>query len=398
MRVNCGTIYAEMRIGLVIPRFSAGGAEQVVLALAKEFRALGHEVTIVSIGSGGNMVPVFNKSGVDLVELGIQRQFRMSPFWLIDVIKSRNRIIGCLAEKRFDVVHTHLMGTDIDCLYAAKRAGVKAVVHTIHNVYEQYHRKNGMERVRNWRRRIAYAKYNHIYAVDDEVQAWAIKCGIVTPDHITTIRNGVNFSRLNISSSKEELRRRYDFKEGQIIALNVGSLTKQKNHVNLIMAMKTVVKGYPTVRLLIAGGGPLKDALQKKITEAGLGQVVELLGYRDDIPSLMKASDLFVFPSLWEGLPIALLEALATGLPAIVSDIPVHRKILDSGNIGWLIPTEDFEAVAGGILAALGSMGSSGKHLYGQRMVLESYSSKSMAEKYLASYIEILKKKGHHDS
>lgn len=384
-----------MKIGLVIPKFVAGGAEQVVMELAMEYKNLGHEVVIISMSSGGNMLNRFKKSCIKLKEFDLDRQFRFSPVWLVDVAKARKRIKHFLKEESFDVVHIHLMGPEIDFLHAARWVKTKVVVYTIHSVYRQFCSKEPIDKIKNWRRRKAYIKYDHIYAVDDEVKDWAIKCNMIKPDHISVVRNGIDFSRLHISLTKEELRRKYGWNQDEIVILNIGRLTEPKNQIALIRAIHLIFKKGINLRLVIVGDGPLKSFLEDEVRTLSLNHRVQLLGYREDIPSLLKAADVFAFPSLWEGLPIALLEALACDIRVVASNIPIHRKILGGGNFGWLTSISSPEEISDSILNALKNIESTNlKVSTAKKMVLENFSSKRMANDYIESYLKILKNKG----
>lgn len=385
----------KIKIGLVIAGFNTGGAEQVVFELAKEYKHLGHEVVVIGLSSGGNMLNRFKKSGIDLKEMDLERQFRFSPKWYLEVLRSRKIISHLFIQECFDVVHTHLMGTDIDCLYAARKAGTKVIVHTIQNVYRQFGSHHLVDKIRNWQRRKAYRKFDHIYAVADEVKKWAVKHDMVELEHISVIKNAIDFSRLEVGSSKEELRKTYGWEKDDLIILNIGSLTEQKNQSTLIKAVQLVLKRGIDLSLVIIGDGPLKTFLEEEICALDLNNRIQLLGYREDIPSLLKASDIFVFPSLWEGLPIALLEALACGIPVVASDIPVHRKILDNDNFGWLTPISNPERISDTLITVFQNKESSDlKSEAAKKMVSENYSSKRMAEDYIESYVEILRSKG----
>lgn len=379
-----------MKIGLIIPKFNAGGAEQVVLELAKQYKNIGHDVVIISMSMNGNMFSKFKESGITLKEFGINRQFRFSPGWFKDVLQAKKKIMQYLFEEKFDVIHTHLMGPDIDVLYPALKTKTKVIVHTIHNVYKQFRSKALLDIIRNWRRRRAYRKYNHVFAVDDEVKNWAIKCNILSPRHISTVKNGIDFSRLDVPLARDDIRSSNGWKRDEIIILNIGNLTKQKNQINLIRAVPLVLKKGINIRLVIAGDGPLRKHLENELQTLGLEDNVNILGYREDVPKLLRAADLFVFPSLWEGLPIALLEALACGIPVLASDVPIHQKILDNGNLGWLFAASSPEEISKGIFLAIKNRKTSErKSLASAEKIRQNYSSERMAKEYIDSYLEI---------
>jgi glycosyltransferase involved in cell wall biosynthesis len=129
------------------------------------------------------------------------------------------------------------------------------------------------------------------------------------------------------------------------VLLNVGRLSLQKGQQFAIQALVGIVQHYPQVKLLIAGDGPLESDLQTLITQLGLTAHVTLLGNRNDVPSLLRVADIFVFPSLYEGLPGSIIEAMQAGLPVIASDIPMMDGLVEHEVTGVLTPPKDVEAL-----------------------------------------------------
>lgn len=125
-----------------------------------------------------------------------------------------------------------------------------------------------------------------------------------------------------------------------------GRLSAEKGHRQLLSALPGVVSRHPTVRCWIAGEGPLEGALRDQINDLGLDGIVRLLGYRADVPELMRQADLVAFPSLREGFGNALLEGLTAGRPVVASDLPaVRHDVLRDGPGAWLVPPGDAEAL-----------------------------------------------------
>ncbi len=137
------------------------------------------------------------------------------------------------------------------------------------------------------------------------------------------------------------------------VILNVGRLTSAKNQIDLLRAMPMVVQETPTCRLIIAGGGDQYQLLARAIDQLGLTEHVSLLGNRDDIARLYRVADLFVLPSLYEGHPGAMVEAMIAGLPIVASDIPVHREVLMNGALGELASLDDIASLAQKIIILL---------------------------------------------
>jgi len=126
----------------------------------------------------------------------------------------------------------------------------------------------------------------------------------------------------------------------------VAGLREQKHHITLLRAMRAVVQVQERAMLLIAGTGPTETRLKEYIGKAGLDPYIRLLGRRDDVPDLLAASDLFVLPSRFEGLPICLLEAMAAGLPVVATNIPGNDEVVIDGETGCLVPRGDADRMA----------------------------------------------------
>lgn len=154
---------------------------------------------------------------------------------------------------------------------------------------------------------------------------------------------GVNIAEFRgVSIDRDMKRAELGVKPDRVLFLSVGELIERKNHKVLFQAMKEL--NDPRAVLLIAGDGELKDQLQQEINELGLQNSVRLLGYRSDVKELLKAADCFVFPSYQEGLPGALMEAMASGLSCIASRIRGNTDALQDS--GFMFDPDDADGLA----------------------------------------------------
>ena len=176
----------------------------------------------------------------------------------------------------------------------------------------------------------------HFIAVSEHVAAHCSAALGVSRDKVSVIYNCVEPARYAPVSPEALARTRAELglaPEARII-LSVGRLVVQKGQRHLIAALPQVLRQVPHAVLLIAGGGPLRAELQAQVSALALGDRVRLLGPRGDVPALYQMADLFAFPSLYEGLSVALVEALANALPAVVSDIPQNREVIEEAGQG----------------------------------------------------------------
>lgn len=150
-----------------------------------------------------------------------------------------------------------------------------------------------------------------------------------------------------------ELRIQFQKKEGCILVGSVGRLDKQKGYVDLIMAARHVADVRQDVRFVIAGDGPLREDLQRLIDKLALTGIVELCGFRSDIPEFLRSLDLFVSPSHWEGLPLVIVEAMLLNVPVVATDVCGNPEVVLPGRTGMLVASCDPLALAQAIVSTL---------------------------------------------
>jgi glycosyltransferase involved in cell wall biosynthesis len=177
------------------------------------------------------------------------------------------------------------------------------------------------------------------------------------------------------------------------LLLAVGNLYAVKGHSHLIDALALLADGHANVHLAIAGRGNLADSLQVRARELGLADRVHLLGLRSDIASLLAAADLFVLPSLAEGLPLALLEAMFAGRPIVASDVGEVRIVLNGGEAGLLVQPGNAAELARALNHLLTDPNEGAR--LGQRAALRAaseYAASRMVEQYAHLYFELWRK------
>lgn len=165
------------------------------------------------------------------------------------------------------------------------------------------------------------------------------------------IYNGVDGQRFcAVPEARARLRREFGCEDGDFVVGTGVVLSEQKGVAFLLGAARRVLDRAPEVRFVIAGEGPARPELERRARDLGLGERVRFLGYRRDIPEFLSAIDLYALPSLWEGLPLALLEALAAGKPIVATRVGGNPEIVEEGVHGCLVPPRDEAALADAIL------------------------------------------------
>jgi glycosyltransferase involved in cell wall biosynthesis len=218
------------------------------------------------------------------------------------------------------------------------------------------------------RPRVVYSEHNQIYSapagrkrrfrhyirmadaivtVSDDLRCTLARMGITR--NVEVIYNGIDPQRFRVADG-QGLRAELGVSSDEYLIGTAVVLTPQKGIEFLLAAIPTVLKQLPRARFMIAGDGYKKAELHAAAAALGVGDRLVFLGYRSDVPRFLNAMDLYVLPSLWEGLPLALIEALACGKPAVVSDVGGNREIVADGVNGRLVPPGDPEALARAII------------------------------------------------
>jgi glycosyltransferase involved in cell wall biosynthesis len=212
-------------------------------------------------------------------------------------------------------------------------------------------------------------------------ESWNRVVGLST-SRISVIPRGIEvgaFAGIDRGNARRIIRAELSLPESALILLSLGREQPQKGQRFLIEAMSRIVESVPEAILLIAGSPGLhSQILRQKVSDRGLETAVRFLGRRQDVPQLFGASDLFVFPSLYEGLGVSLLEAMAAGLAVITTDRPPMSEVVDNGLNGVLVPPGDPTALAEAVLELAGDpsarqrMGEAARSVVAARFSIDS--------------------------
>ncbi|MBP0623545.1 glycosyltransferase [Cupriavidus consociatus] len=323
-----------MRIMLLITCLQLGGAEQQVAALAMQYRLLGHAVSVVSLMPGCELTL---PEGVEVLMLNM----RKTPAALLGTLMQIRRFV---LRWRPDIVHSHLVHANLMARLLTRVCTVPATICTAHNYFE-----GGALRMLGYRLTDRWADLTT--QVSEEGRQRMIEVRAAPASRIVYVPNGFDTTRYRPSAGqRSDTRAELGLRPGDRLILNVGRLVPDKAQTTLIDAFAQASFGDDTV-LMIAGEGPQRDALARRIEQHGLTGRVILLGKRMDVPALLNAADLFVLSSLIEGMPLVVGEALASGCPVVATDasgVPAMVR-----GIGTLVPRGDTPALARAIRDAV---------------------------------------------
>jgi glycosyltransferase involved in cell wall biosynthesis len=160
------------------------------------------------------------------------------------------------------------------------------------------------------------------------------------------IRNGIDISRFTPSMAREDVRTTLGLADEDFMWLAIGRLTEQKAYPNLLRAFSTVVDSLPRSKLVVVGRGPLRAELESLVQASELRDSVSFLGFRDDVPELLAAADALIMGSRYEGMPNAVMEALASELPVVGTNVGAMPELIEEGVNGYLVPPSDPQALS----------------------------------------------------
>ena len=326
-----------LKIAQMLESGGPGGAETVLLQLSDELHARGHEI-----------IPVRYRDGETWLDGQLRdRAWEPEYFPLHRAIDwgAIGRLSAILESREVDVVHSHEFTMAVYGAAAAKRLGIPHVI-TMH----------GSQTVNSaLRRRIAlrwaFRRSAAVVAVSNATEQDLKERLGRSANGVVTVPNGIP-TRVGTPDGP---RREFGIVDGEVVLLAVGNLVERKGHIILLRALAQLTRDGCAVpwRLIIAGRGPEHDALTAFAREAGLADRVHLAGHRDDIPDLQAAASVLCMPSLWEGLPLAVLEGMHAGNCVVASRTSGIPEAITDGVNGVLVPPGDIAALASGLRPVL---------------------------------------------
>jgi glycosyltransferase involved in cell wall biosynthesis len=336
-----------------------GGLQQVVVNLCKTIDKNRFDVSILCLRNLGAFLPEVEKMGIKVFLL--PQKLNGTDYF------SFLKVAGILRKEKVDIIHTHNTQPFIDGTIGALLSGVKTIVHTDH--------------ARDFpdKRRYMFAEWlmSHfvykVVGVSEHTSNNLIRYDRISPQKVITIPNGIDLSRFSIELDKAKKKMELGIqKRDPIIGLGV-RLAEQKGITYLLKAMPEIIRHFPNITLLIAGEGPLEGKLKEEVLALGIDKNVRFIGPRLDIPEVLKVLNLYVLSSLWEGLPMVVLEAMAAKCPIVATNVGGTHRVITHRKNGSLVEPKNPEALSSEIIRVL--------------------SDKPLRSSYIQQSLKILKKK-----
>jgi len=320
----------------VIHSLATGGLENGVVNLVNTAGPEFRHVIVCVTGSGAMRDRL--KPDVEVFSIGKRPGNDLGAVW---------RLVSLLRRVRPTVVHSRNWAA-FDAIPAAGLARVPVVVHGEHG--RESADPHGRNRRRNRLRRILSPLVTRFVAVSRDLERWLVEDVRLPARKVLTIHNGVQLDRF-ARNSLPEARRALGLPAEALIIGTVGRLDPVKDQAGLVRSFAALLPTHPDAFLVLAGDGPCRPDLSRLIGELGVERRVRLLGDRPDVPLVLSAMDLFVLPSIAEGMSNTVLEAMATGLPVIATRVGGNPELVEDGVTGRLVAPQEprglTEAIAG---------------------------------------------------
>lgn len=314
-----------------------------LLPLMRAMRDAGHEV--VGVCADGDYADKVRMEGFRVETVSMHRSFN-----LLEHIATVRELKRLFAEEKFDIVHVHNPVASLVGRFAAWRAGVSKIVYTAHGFY--FHENMALPKrapfiALEW----LAGRVTDILFTQAEEDAETARRLRLARGPITAIGNGVDPMRFHDSidkASRDKLRRETGTAIDRVVVMGIGRLVAEKGFPELIEAMRDVDAELWVVgeRLKSDHAQNIEPMLEAMERDEELNARIHLLGYRADIPELLRAADIFVLASHREGMPRSIIEAMMCGLPVVATDIRGSREEVIDGETGVLVPVGDGDALA----------------------------------------------------
>jgi glycosyltransferase involved in cell wall biosynthesis len=337
---------AKTRILHVVPGLGHGGAEHQLLMNIQRLDGSRFESHVVHLYPRTQLAPLIEAAGARVHSIACS-----GPFGTARRILKLARLIRQLD---IDLVHTSNVDGELHGGIAGRMAGVP-VIGTLTNIANEpvrlvdnpYVNARKLRWAQRLRRLVLRRTHDRYIAISAYVSQSTIRAVGLPPAAIEVIYRGLPESGPAAEPHHvEAVRRELEMDRYYPVLLTVGRLVAQKGQRYLIEAMPEILRSHPRAQLLIVGMGILEQKLREQVNELGLRSSVRFLGRREDVPALMGAADMFVFPSLFEGLGVSLLEACASGLPCVASNVGPLPEVVENGVTGALVPSQDPTSLA----------------------------------------------------
>jgi len=363
---------------MMADEMAVGGVQHHLLGLAEGLQRDGFPVTVVTV-PGGYLQKQLKERGIPIESARLRRPFSLGG------VRDAVRV---LQRHKPAILHTHGGTAGFYGRLAARLIPGIRTVHTYHGI----HYLHSGDPIRRWILRVLdrflAAGTGRTICVASSDYGLVLRAKLARAGRASIIRYGIDLNRFD-GRRKQAVDSAAADRHAALIG-TVGRLHPQKGQRYFLESAAAVLRAMPSARFRVVGDGELRGELENLASELGISRNVEFTGASADVPSHLNDMDIFVLPSLWEGLPIALLEALAAGIPVIATRVDGICDVIDEGKNGVLVPPRDPAALADAILALLQNSSRRRQLAAAGRATVESgYDIRSMIQSIERVYLDV---------
>lgn len=380
----------KLRVLECIRQGQIGGGESHLLSLVENLDRNRFEPVVLSF-TDGPMVSRLREMQIPVQVIHTVRPFDVTVW---------KKVKTFLREQQVDLVHAHGTRANSNILWAARSLNIP-VIYTVHGWSFHQDQKKLVRNIRVLGEKYLTSRSN----LNISVSASNQQTGVKHLKHFKSVvvNNGIDQQKFNPSNTFSDIRKELSIGQEKTLVLFIARFTSHKQPLTLIRAFAKAVKENSSLHLLMVGDGDQKAEAEQFVTTNALEKDITLLPFRQDVAAILAAADIFVLPSLWEGLPIGLLEAMAMGKATIASDVDGTCEVIQHDQNGWLIDTEDLEGNLTRALVAL-SRDRAKQAAYSKKAlstITERYNASVMTKKIEKIYTDIISqpstlKTAHH--
>jgi glycosyltransferase involved in cell wall biosynthesis len=364
-----------MRVLIVTSHLNFGGISSYSVSLAKKLKEKGHEVFIAS--SGGDMVPELEDVKINHLQLPLNTKSELNPKVIISGIKTAFFV----SSNKIDIMHAQSRVAQVCCSLASSLTRIPYIT-TCHGFFKP---KFTRKVFKFWGRKVI--------AISEAVRAHLVNDLKVAKNKIVLIYNGVdvkNFERYYTSQDKEAIRKEYKLEDSPVVGI-IARLSSVKGHEYLIRAAKFILAERSDIQFLIIGDGPEENKLKRLVKSLNIEKNIFFHSSILDTARPLSIIDIFVMPSISEGLGLAILEAMASGLPVVASNVGGIYSLVLEGENGILVAPKNPQALKEAVLKLINDkklclqMGRKSREICGSKFSLDIF-----AEEVEKVYREII--------
>lgn len=323
-------VQGKIRILECIRQGQIGGGESHLLSLSTNLDKRVFEPIVLSF-TDGPMIDILKEKGIQTHVIFTQKPFNVF-IW--------KKVKKLIKENEIDIIHAHGTRANSNVFWAAKSLDIP-LIYTIHGWSFHDDQKTFVKKFRILSEKFLTSRANLNISVSESNKQSGQK--YIKSFSSTVVNNGIDQEKFNPAKSFANIRQELGIDQNTTLLLFIARFTSHKQPLTLIRAFADVVKKMPALKLLMVGDGDEKTEALSLVKELSIADNVIFLPFRQDVPAILNAADIFILPSLWEGLPIGLLEAMSMGKAVIATNVDGTSEIVRHQDNGYLIEVNNLQ-------------------------------------------------------